>query len=204
MINENTIKEISKIKGETRGTVFYTDARYVLNKKGEAGLKELRKKLKEYLDEDIYDKGIKSTGWYPLWWRVLSLLLIKDVFNWGEEEIFEMGFSAPKHSFIVKTVLRYFISIEKTFQESRKYWEKHYSVGRLETPEINVEKKHLTIHLIDFKVHPILCIYLKGYFKAIAVLVVKSEKMRIKETKCVFDNDYSDKENYHEFIINWE
>lgn len=199
MLNKNKVEEILKIKGKTRGAVFHTDARYVLDKKGDQGLEELRKKLKVLGQQDIYSEEIKSTGWYPLGLRVISLLLIKETFNWDEKEIFNMGMSAPKHSFIVKTLLRYFISIEKTFEESAKYWEKHYTISKLEAPEINVKEKRLVLRLVDFKIHPILCIYFKGYFKSIASLVVKTDKMTIKETKCSFDGD-----PYHEFVIEWE
>jgi len=199
MLNKDIIKEISKIKGETRGAVFHTDVKYILVKKGENGLNQLKENLKDIIDNDFYSEEIVSTGWYPLWWRVLSLLVIKETFNWGEEEIFDMGACAPKHSFIVKTILRYFVSIEKTFEESGKYWEKHYSIGKLEAPRIDIENKQLVLHLLDFKAHPILCIYFKGYFKSIAGLVVKAEKMFIEETKCMFEDN-----PYHEFIINWE
>ena len=89
--------------------------------------------------------------------------------------------------------------IEKTFEESGKYWEKHYSIGKLEAFRIDIENKQLVLHLLDFKAHPILCIYFKGYFKSIAGLVVKAEKMFIEETKCMFEDN-----PYHEFVINWE
>jgi len=199
MLNKNEVEKILKIKGETRGAVFHTDARYILDKKGNQGLEELRKKLKVLGQQDIYSKEIKSTGWYPLGLRVISLLLIKETFDWNEKEIFNMGMSAPKHSFIVKTLLRYFISIEKTFEESAKYWEKHYTVSKLEAPEINLKEKRLVLRLVDFKIHPILCVYFRGYFKSIASLVVKTDKMTIKETKCPFDGD-----SYHEFVIKWK
>ncbi len=199
MLDKNEVEEILKIKGKTRGAVFHTDVKYVLDKKGEQGLDELRKKLEALGQKNIYGKEIKSTGWYPLGWRILSLLLIEETFNWGGKEIINMGMSAPKHSFIVKTLLRYFVSIEKTFEESSKYWEKHYSVGKLEAPEIDIKNKKLVLHLMDFKIHPILCAYFKGYFKAIANLVVKTDKMTIKETKCAFDKDL-----YHEYVIEWE
>ena len=199
MLDKNTIEEILKIKGETRGAVFHTDVKYVLDKKGEQGLEELKKKLKALGQEDIYSEEIKSTGWYPLGLRVLSLLLIKETFNWDKKEIFNMGMSAPKHSFIVKTLLRYFVSIEKTFEESAKYWEKHYTISELKAPEINLKEKRLVLHLMDFKIHPILCTYFKGYFKAITNLVVKTDKITIKETKCPFNGDA-----YHEFVIKWE
>jgi predicted hydrocarbon binding protein len=199
MLEHKEILEITKIAGKVRGAVFQTDARYILEREGEEGLRKVEAAIKQTGQPISYGKEIKATGWYPLSWRVLSLLTIQKVFNWGEKEIFEMGVAAPKYSFIVKTILRYFISPEKTFTESAKYWEEHYSVGKLEAPKIDVKNKHLILRLRDFKIHPILCIYLKGYFKAVAQLVVRTKNMTIKETKCMFKGD-----PYHEFVIDWE
>jgi len=199
MLNKEEIKELMKIKGQVRGVVFQTDANYVLAKKGEAGFKKLEMAIKETGQPISYGKKVKATSWYPLAWRVLSLLTIREIFNWGDKEIIEMGYTAPKYSFIVKALLRYFVSLEKTFSESAKYWQEHYSIGKLEAPQIDVKGKHLVLQLKDFKVHPILCDYFKGYFKAVALLTVRTKKMTIRETKCVFKGD-----PYHEFVIDWE
>lgn len=199
MLDKKTIEEILKIEGKVRGAVFQTDAKYVLEKKGEEGLKMVEAEIKKIGQPISYGKEIMVTGWYPLSWRLFSLLTIQKVFNWGEKEIFEMGNSAPKYSFIVKTLLRYFVSLKKTFTESSKYWKEHYSVGELEAPEINIKRKYVVLRLKDFKIHPILCIYLKGYFKAVAQLVVRTENMTIEETKCIFKDN-----SYHEFVISWE
>lgn len=193
------IKKILEIVGKVRGAVFQTDAGYILEKKGKEGLEMLKEGIKKTGQPISYGKEVKATNWYPLSWRILSLLTIQKVFNWGEKEIFEMGTQAPKYSFIVKALLRYFVSIEKTFTESAKYWKEHYSVGELEALEIDIKGKHLVLHLKNFKVHPVLCSYLKGYFRTIARLAVKTKKMTIKETKCMFKGD-----SYHEFIIDWE
>ncbi|MFH1522910.1 MAG: hypothetical protein ABIE43_03780 [Patescibacteria group bacterium] len=193
------IKKLMTIKGEARGAVFKTDASYVISKKGEEGLGTLKEMVKKMDLPISYDKDIIATGWYPLSWRVSSLLIIKEVFNFDDKDIFEMGKMAPKYSFIVKTLLRYFVSVKKTFEESAKYWEEHYTVGKLEAPEINVKDKHLVLHLKNFNVYPVFCIYLAGYFETIANMVVKTGKMKIKEEKCSFAGD-----SYHEYIINWE
>lgn len=199
MLTNDEIAKIMEVKGQARGVVFQTDARYILEKRGEAGLKKLEEAIKKTSQPISYGKEISATGWYPLGWRVISLLVIKEAFNWSEKEIFEMGYAAPKHSFIVRALLRYFVSLKKTFTESSKYWKEHYSVGELEAPEINIEKKHLVLRLKNFKIHPILCDYFKGYFKTVALLAVKTQKMNIKETKCAFRGDA-----YHEFVIDWE
>ncbi len=199
MLTKNEIDKILKVKGQARGVVFQTDAQYILEKKGQAGLKKVEAAIKKTGQPISYGKEIRATGWYPLSWRAISLLIIKETFGWGEKEILEMGYAAPKHSFIVRALLRYFVSLDKTFNESAKYWREHYSIGQLEAPEVNVDTKRLVLRLKDFKVHPILCQYFRGYFKSVALLAVKTDKMTIKETKCVFRGD-----PYHEFVIEWE
>ena len=202
MFNSQEIDKILKIKGEVRGVVFHTDAKYILENKGEEGLKAVNDNIKKINLPISYGSNmsdIKATSWYPLSWRILSLLIIKDTFGWQDKDIIAMGEAAPKYSFIVKVLLRYFISLEKTFSETGKYWEKHYSIGKLLAPIIDVKNKHLVIQLHDFKIHKITCVYFLGYFKTIAYLVLKTEKMVIKETKCIFNNDA-----YHEYDIKWE
>ncbi len=200
MLNKKEIEDVLKLKGDVRGAVFKTDARYVLEKKGEEELKKIETRIFKETGEPVkYGKEVISTNWYPLSWRILSLLFIKDTFKWDDEEIFKMGLTAPKYSFIVKTLLSYFVSLEKTFAESTKYWREHYSTGELFSPTIDVKGKLLVIQLKDFESHPILCPYFKGFFKSIANLSVRTKKMNIEEDKCVFRGD-----EYHQFVITWE
>lgn len=197
MITQEEVKKILSIKGQVRGVTFKTDAQYVLSKEGELGLQKLKLAIKKTGVDIDYEK-IKNIDWYPLGWRILSLLIIKDCFTWGDKELYNMGHSAPSNSFIVKILLRYFISFEKTSREACKYWGKHYTIGKLETPKFDEEKKEVIYQLKDFKINPVMCPYLMGYFMAIAELTNKSKDIAIKENQCSFKGDL-----YHEFIINW-
>jgi len=197
MIAQDEIKKNLLINGQARGVTLKTDAQYVLAKEGEAGLQKLKLAIKNTGVNLDYDK-IKNIDWCPLGWRILSLLLIKDLFNWGEKELYDMGHSAPSNSFIVKILLRYFISFEKTSREACKYWGKHYTIGKLETPKFDEEKKEVIYQLKDFKINPVMCPYLMGYFMAIAELTNKSKDIAIREDKCMFKGD-----SCHEYVINW-
>lgn len=200
-MEETTKAEIKKImenKGEVRGAVFQTDAEYVRQQKGEEGLKAIEKKTKEF-GYPINYAQIKTMDWYPLGLRAISLLAAKEAFNWGDKEIENMGNAAPKYSFIVKLLMKYFLSFPMTYKQSPTYWEKHYTVGVLEAPDYDLEKKYYIIRLKDFKVHPILCVYLEGYFMRIGQFVLKGKNFRVKETKCMFKGD-----PYHEFVVEWE
>jgi hypothetical protein len=46
-IRKKELDKFMEIKGETKGVVFQIDAKYVLKKEGEDGLKKLEKRVKE-------------------------------------------------------------------------------------------------------------------------------------------------------------
>jgi len=198
--NRVTKKEVEKliaIPGKVRGQVFLTDFGYVEEEKGEKGVELLKKKMAGWGNPIDYTK-VKALEWYPVGLRAVSLLAVKESFNWGEKEIFDLGNNAPKYSLIVKMLMKYFLSVPKTFEQVSHYWEKHYSVGELEAVKYSEEKGYFLVHLKNFKIHPILCTLYAGYFLRIGQYVVR-EEMTIQETKCMFKGD-----PYHEYLIRWK
>ncbi len=127
--------------------------------------------------------------------------MIKDTFDWPDKEISNIGNAAPKYSFIVKMLMRYFISLDRGIKETSKYWEKHYSFGRLEPYKFSEKEKYVIMRLYDFKVHPILCTYLfeDGYFMRIGQYMTKGKDFSSKEIKCMHKGD-----PYHECLITWK
>jgi len=197
-ITKEKAEELMNLSGRARGVVLQTDAEYVRQKKGEGALNKVKEEF-EKLGVSINYENIKATNWYPIGLRAISLLAIKKVFNWTDKEIENMGNTAPKYSFVVKALVKYFVTFERSYKESPKYWEKHYLAGELETADYNLKKKYYTIRLKNFKIHPILCIYLGGYFIRMGQLILKGENFRVKETKCQFSGD-----PYHEFLVEWD
>ena len=82
-INKKELENVMEIKGEVRGAVFQTDAKYVLEREGEEGLKKLEERVKK-LGYKIDYRTAKATNWYPAILRIISLLLIKDTFGWPD------------------------------------------------------------------------------------------------------------------------
>jgi len=197
-ITKKVAEELMSIPGKVRGAVLQTDAEYVRQKKGEEALGKVEEEL-EKIGVPIDYGNIKATSWYPIGLRAISLLVIKKVFNLDNKEIEDMGNTAPKYSFVVKALVKYFITFERSYKESPKYWEKHYLLGELEAADYDLKKKYYTIRLKNFKIHPILCVYLKGYFVRMGQLILKGENFRAKETKCQFLGD-----PYHEFLVEWD
>lgn len=195
----NNIKELSSIKGEVRGVALKTDGDYILKEKGKEGLEKLEKKLKDWGFEIEYEK-INNMLFYPAALRIASLLAIKEVFEFNDQKMQDIGFYATKKSLIIKLFLKFFVSANRVFyKESVKIWKKHYTFGKLVPVELNEDKKYGIIRVEDFNLHPIYCSYLGGYFSGILQMLVRSSKINPEETKCFFRG-----QDCHEFLIKWQ
>jgi len=195
-IQKSELENLIKIKGEVRGTVFQTDAKYILEKGGEKSLRKLEERVKK-LGYPIDYRKAKVIDWYPIGLRIISLILIKDTFGWPDSEIRAMGKTAPKFSFIVKFIFKLFAPLKKLVKEIPRDWKEHYTIGEMEVARFDEENKKLIIHLKDFKIHPIFCIYLEGYIERVILFV--EQGATTKETKCIFRGD-----PYHEYTSKWQ
>ncbi len=184
--------------GKVRGEVFRTHAEYIKFREGEEGLKKLEEKMEE-LGAPINFEETKSFEWVREGVSSLSIITAKEIFNWTDEDVFEMGRYAPKASFIIKVLIRYFVSTKKVFEEASKYWDKHFDFGSLEPVEYNEEKGIIRLIIRGFKTHPITCIFHAGYFKGVTEFTVKSNKINVEEVKCIHKGD-----DFHEYLITWK
>lgn len=190
--------ELMKIKGNVRGAILYSHFQYIKLKKKEEGVKAVEKKLAE-LNYPLKFNEIKILDWYPEGLSHLILLVSKEIFNWNDSEIFEMGRTAPQYSLVVKVLMKYFLSIEEVFRQAPRSWKKHVDKGELETYEFNGKKQYVILRLKDYKFHPIGCIYKKGYFTRLAEYILPNKKIIVKETKCVHKGD-----SFCEFLVKWK
>lgn len=191
------IEKTMRIEGEGIGAAIQTHFHYIREKKGEEGVKKVQERLKE-LGYSVNFEKIKATERVPLTLSYLVVLVAREIFGWRDSDIFDMGNNAPKYSFVIKMVMRYFLSAKKSFQECPRYWRKHYDVGELKTYKFSEEGKYMILRL-KHECPPTICIFYCGYFLRIAQYAIKSDKVTIKETKCQNKGDH-----FHEFIIKWE
>ena len=195
-ISKELAQQLLKIKGEARGVVFKTDREYILKEKGEEGLKKVEERLGQ-LGTPIRYKQMKTMDFYPIGLRALSLLVIREVFDFDDEKIRDMGLFATKVSLIIKLFVKYFLSLEKVFfEQGPKIWAKHWTIGKLVPVELDENKKYGILRVEGFNLHPIFCLYLEGYFAGIVQMVVKSSKIAATEIKC--------DQNNHEYRLSWE
>lgn len=194
-MKKEELDQFLKIEGQVRGAVFQIDAQYVHSKWGTAGLRRLENRAKE-LGYKIPYQEAEAMDWYLLGLRIISLLLIKDVFNLKDQQVREMGEMAPKFSFIVKFLFKLFSPLEKFAKEIPRYWKEHYTIGDLEVKEADEKKKSIVLHLKGIKLHPLFCLYLEGYFERICKFLYPDA--HTKETKCSFKGN-----DFHEYIFSW-
>ena len=198
MIEKKEAEKLVEIGGRVRGAVFETDAEYIRNRNGDEGLDKVKARLRE-LGYPMSYESVKSMEWLPLGMRALSLLVIKHVFNWSDEDIKEMGDAAPKYSFIVKLLMKFFVSPQVAFTHAPEYWIKHYDTGRLDAAHLDEKNRRAVIHLHDFRVHPLYCRYLEGYFQRLFKFMYPKSHVQIQESSCMCKGDA-----YHEFLVTWE
>lgn len=196
MITKEEANRIMKTTGEVKGAVLKIDEQYVKNKWGEAGVKKVKELLRQLGYPIGYEK-LKLLEGVPVGLRILSLLAVKEAFNLSDEEIKTMGNTAPKLSFIVKLLMRFFLSPEATVEHAAEFWARHYTVGRLQGEPHRPEKYGL-ITLTGFPGHPVMCKYLEGYFQRIQQFM-EGDEVAVEEIECPYKNGAA-----HVFKVTWK
>jgi len=195
-VSEKEFKEMMATKGETRGVTFKNYEGFILQEKGKEGVK----KMEEALAQLGYPmKFGELHGWefYPLGLEAVILVLMKRLFDFGDDKIEESGFFASRVGFIIKIFLSHFVSMKKFVEQAPVIWRKFYSEGVLDLKELNEEKRYAIATVRDFPLHPLHCIQLIGYLRGV-VEMITGGKVTCEETKCFFKGD-----GYHEFIVRY-
>lgn len=196
MLTKKQADKIVELKGETRGVNLKIDLDFIIEKKDQPGLKKVENKMKE-LGHPLEYRKIKTMDFYPIGMEVLMLLVIEEVFNFGEQELKEMGTAVVKFSLLMKVFLKYLGSLSLIAKQIPGIWQDHYTIGDLEMSDFSDKKRYVVLREKNFKIDPIYCKIHKGYFIKVAEMVVK-KPVTSKETKCMFKGD-----SYHEFLLTW-
>lgn len=196
IISKEIARKLMQIKGEARGTHFINDSQYVLTKEGEQGLRKVEEEFKK-LGFPIEYKKIKNSDFYPIGLRTISLLVIKKVFNWEDEEIRNLCGFAARVSMVIRLYLKFFYSIEKMTKIAPKMWNEYFTVGSLKVTEYDKKEKRVVLRIEDFELHSVYCRCLEGFLGNIVKMVVGVKEVNCKEQKC------SASENCHELVVTW-
>lgn len=197
MVDMKSVNELMSIAGNVRGVVFITDGEYIRRHHSDAVLEKIVHTMQKVGHPVVYN-DIKSMMWYPLGLRVLTFHVIREVLSWSDDEFRTMGNNAPKYSFIVKLLMKWFTSPRTAFNHAPEYWRRHYDIGSLEIDELNEQECYAVYRIIDFKGTPLYCTYLEGYFKRLFQFIFPGKHVTMRETKCMNRGD-----PYHEFRVDW-
>lgn len=197
-ITKEEADKLMAIPGNVKGAVILADLEYARRKGGIEAIKKIKERLKE-LVYPVDIEEIKPMEKYPEALSVLIILLVKEVLNLTDEEIFEMGGAAIKLSPFIKILTKYFVSPKKCFEQAPKYWEKYFDFGKIEPAEYNGKEGYTILRVIGYKFHPIICIYHMGYFTQVVKIATGKKIIESKEIKCIYRGD-----PYHEYFISWK
>lgn len=196
LISDEELEKVREAKGKVRGVSLKADGGFILKERGENGLVKLESAMSS-LGYPIKYIELKPMAYYPIRLKLLTLLLIKKLFNFKDKDFREIGKFGSKVSLIIKLFVKYFFSFDLIMKEIPRVWRMYYSIGDLKVIEYNKEKKYIVGRLENFSLHPLECQYLTGYFPSIMEMIFK-EEIICKETKCVHKGD-----DYHEFFLKW-
>lgn len=196
-LTEKIVEKYMRVEGQTRGALPKSYGEYILEQEGEEGLERLENKLAE-VGCHVKFKKINSMGFMPVGKEAIILIAIKELFDYKDERFDEIGeFHVKTVPPIIRMFGKFFGNIEKVAPQGPVLWKKQYTVGVFET-ELDKENKSVTARIKNFKLHPLHCRVLKGYYRMGLQIVTKSSKATCKEVKCPFGGD-----EYHEYLLEW-
>lgn len=200
VISDEEVKNLLQRTGDVRGVAFKSIADYIVKEKGQEGLAKVEEKMRQWGVKDFNYNNIQDMAWYPIGWGALFVLASMAVFNWDEKEIRRMGENAPKVSLPVKAFFRFFSNFTRIAEHIPDFWQKHYTVGRIEVVKVDEENKEMILKYHNCHFHPALCKYLEGYAeKTLQLARSKNSVVKVKEIECSFDKDIS----YEAYRVTW-
>jgi len=196
VISKEEFGEAMNLRGQSRGDGMKSYTRYLDKEKGEGSTEKIEKVFEE-LGHPIDYSEMKTMNYYPIGLWSLTLLVIKRMFDFEEEDFKKMGEFQLQTSLLTKLFMKYFVSIERAAKELPKIWRQYFTVGEFETVEVDSENKRILLRLKGFAYNPYACKVIMGVFRKAIKMITKKEA-EITETKCPFKED-----EYHEFLIRW-
>ncbi len=196
MLTRDEVEEVMKIEGNVRTATLRTDLAYIKRWEGKEGLNRVEDKL-QALGYPIRYEETRALDWCPIGRRVLSLLVIRDVFNWDDENIRAMGFAAPLYSFVARLFMKALASPKQTISRAPDYWASHFNVGKVEV-EFHEKEKYICLFVKGFEGHPLLCKHMEGYLERVVQFVLPHQKVSVIETRCVFGGHA-----HHQYNLLW-
>ncbi len=192
------INNLEKTNQMVRGEMIFDHINYIKEKEGSGGLEKLKEKISD-LSITLDLTKITPEKWISNDLSSKIIIIASHLFHWNNEDVFEMGYSAPRFPVGIKLLMQTIISSKKMFNELSIYWENIFNFGKLESIEFNEELQHAKLQIKEFKtIHPLLCMYMQGYLKGLIEFILPGKEANIRQTKNTINGD-----DYDEYIIHW-
>ncbi len=201
MVTENIKEVINNLEStsqKVRGEMIIDHINYIKKKEGSGGLEKLKQKLGD-LNIQLNLENISAEEWISNDVSSKIIIVAHHMFYWSEEDVFEMGYSAPRFPIGIRVLVQTVMSSQKMFKEFPIYWKSIFNFGKLEPVEFNEELQQARLQIKEIKtIHPLLYQYMQGYLKGLGEFIFPGKIITLKQSKCVFNGD-----NYDEYIIHW-
>ncbi len=191
-LTNETVKNLLEKEGNVKGDLLLAYFHYIQKTEGDKGLSMVENRLKS-VGAEIKESDIEAFSWYPVGYESLIVLAGKETFNWNDDDIFLMGKSITKLSLIVRMMLQFFVSVDKVFEKSPKYWRNSYDFGELEP--VGRDGETYILRVKGYDIHPVSCIYNAGYIIGVAEMA-GSKDIKIDESVCTHKGG-----DFHEYRI---
>jgi hypothetical protein len=188
---EDLKKEVDRLmslSGNVKGEILRTTFAYIEMQEGPEGVKKIEDLLAEMGYPFPY-ASIRPYGWYKESYSISIYLSAILVLGWKQEEIYNLARSVLKLSFLLRLIVKQFVSLRHIFEESTKYWERHLDFGSLVPHEMDEEKKFISVYIKGYAFHPISNVYHAGYIDAIMRLSIRSEEVHVEVVRSVYDGE---------------
>jgi hypothetical protein len=196
ILSKEELEKFANLKGEVRGLAIKSDAEFVLKEKGKEGLKKIEDAMAE-LGYPMKYRELKAMDFYPIALLYVEVLVIGKLFNFDKEKYKELGVFAAKAPMVLRVFMRHLVSFDVIVKRAPKMWKTYYTVGEIEVPDYDKEKKYAVLRIKDYRPPVQQCYILEGYLPTLVKLVVRSP-VSCEEVKCVHRGD-----EYHEFLLKW-
>jgi len=198
VLTKETVKKLMATKAETRGVNLTNAAVFVAKKKGKEGVRKIEEALEEFGFPLEFGR-VKTMDFYPAGYLPVIFLLMKQLFNWGDEDLRELCGFAVTSSLVVRVYMKFFHSAPQMAQKAPEIWREYFNVGELEVVDYDLEKKYAIFEIRNFDLHKTFCTCVEGYLKNIMKLLLNPRKIFSQEVKCTFKGQSS-----HRFRVTWK
>lgn len=184
-------------EGKSVGVTFTTEYQYFLDHVGEDGVQKIEAAMAE-LGYPFDFSELDTEQWYREGYVALAILVGMELFDWDEDDVYEIGYTATSMSKVLNTAVS-FISVKRALRNAPRLWSRHFDFGELETINHDEEAQTATIRIYDYDFGDHMHAYYCGYFSHMTEILTGSEDQSVvcRYRECESPEGYTHCDEYH-------